>query len=71
MVKPRSESDLRDDEVENVIDYNLKIIGLDVVNFEIERKPDDGICCLVNIQPTARKTLERFKFPLGTWNFVN
>ena len=69
MVNPESEIALEDEEIEDLINYNLKIIGVNKVNLEIERKSDDGISCLVKIQPTAKKVLERLKLPLGSWSF--
>jgi hypothetical protein len=63
LVKPDDENDWKNEDVVNLIDYKLKIVGIDVVNIEKEIKEDEIISCKVKIQPTQLKNIESESFP--------
>ena len=64
LVKP--EDDWKDEEVENLIDYNLKIVGINVVKINKEIS-QSGETYGVKIQPTELKDLKSESFPLRNW----
>ena len=66
IVKPPN--DWKDTEVENFIDYNLKIVGINVFEIEKERS-QSGENFRVKIQPTQLKDLKSESFPLRNWTW--
>ena len=67
LVKP--EDDWKDEEVENLIDYNLKIVGINVVKINKEIS-QSGETYRVKIQPTELKDLKSESFPLRNWRWM-
>jgi hypothetical protein len=63
LIKPDDKSDWKNDDVVNLIDYKLKIVGIDVVNIEKKTRDDEIISCKVKIQPTRLKNIESESFP--------
>ena len=66
IVKP--ENDLKDAEVVNFIEYNLKIVGINVVKIEKELSKSSEHF-RVKIQPTQLKDLKSESFPLRNWTW--
>ena len=70
LVKHDDENDWKSENVVNLIDYKLKIVGIDVVNIETKIREDKIISCKVKIQPTQLKNIEFESFPFRNcrWN---
>ena len=65
-VEPKPEIELKDEKIEDEIDYKLR----NNVNIDIERKQNVRIFSLVKIQHNKRMILEMLKLPLGRWRFL-
>ena len=64
LFKPDDQTDWKDDYIENLIDYNLKITGISMVKINITRSIEGDVAsCLVKIQPITRKKIESLDFP--------
>ena len=70
LVKPDDcQADLKDEYVENLIDYNFKIKGINVVKIKINRSNRGAFTsCLVKIEPIPLKRIESESFPLRNWS---
>jgi hypothetical protein len=66
-VKP--ENDWKDEEVENLIEYNLKIVGINVIKIHKEMSKSSE-SFRVKIQPTELKNLKSESFPIRNWNWM-
>jgi len=54
--------------VKNVVDYRLKVIGIDVEEIKIIRDNSDSITsCFVKMQATQLKKIEKDTFPFKNW----
>ena len=54
--------------VKNVVDYRLKVIGIDVEEIKIIRDNSDSITsCFVKMQATQLKKIEKDTFPFKKW----
>ena len=67
LVKP--EDDWKDEEVENLIEYNLKIVGINVVKINKDIS-HSGETYRVKIQPTELNDLKSESFPLRNWRWM-
>ena len=63
-VKVEYDHEIKD--IEEMIDYNLKIAGLTMKKIEMEKNSDDAIELLVKVEETTLKKLKGFNFPHGT-----
>ena len=64
LFKPDDQTDWKDDYIENLIDYNLKITGISMVKINITRSIEGDVAsCLVKIQPITRKKIKSLDFP--------
>ena len=64
LIEPDSQADWKD--VEELIDYNLKVIGINLVKIQMNRSNQgDFTSCLVKIQPTMMTKIG--SFPLRNW----
>ena len=67
LVKPGdNEKDAKD--IMNLIDYNLKIVGIDVIKIEKEIIQSNQVF-KVKIQPTRLEVLKSESFPLRNWSW--
>ena len=69
LIKPDPENDLKDADVQNLIEYNLKVIGISPVQIEVKRSHLDVISCTVKINPIPRKIIEGRTFPFKNWTW--
>ena len=68
LIIPDRESDWIEKDVENLVDYKLKVIGVNIVKITIERGSSDVISsCKVQIVPTPLKNLR--SLPYRKWNW--
>ena len=65
----RPENDWKNAEVENFIEYNLMIVGINVVKIN-EKISQSGKTLRVKIQPTELKDLKSESFPLRNWSWT-
>ena len=69
VIKPDCEADWKNADVKDVIEYKLKIVGINVNEVEVDKSDsEDIISCLVKIQPTPLKNLDILSFPFINWN---
>ena len=63
------DSDLNNDNIETVIDYKLKILGINMVKIVEQNRGQGGILapCLVKIEPIPLKMIENAGLPLRNW----
>jgi hypothetical protein len=69
LIKPDPENDLKDADVQNLIEYKLKVIGISPVQIEVKRSHLDVISCTVKINPIPRKIIEGRTFPFKNWTW--
>ena len=63
-INPDGENYWEDDNVENVIDYKLKVIGISMKKIEIERNKLNVIkSCAIKINPIPLSKLDLRSFP--------
>ena len=66
-VKP--ENDWKDTEAENLTEYNLKIVGIEVIKIDKEMSQNSE-SFRVKIQPTELKNLKSESFPIRNWSWM-
>ena len=70
MIKKDLDHDWKSDDIANIIDYKLKVTGIDVIDIEKERNDSGEILyCKVRINPIKLKDIERESFPFGNWSW--
>ena len=68
MEAPREET-LDEDAVNDLLDYNLKILGIVMMKVKMNKSESGSITsCLVTIQPTPKNTIRRLSVSLRNWN---
>ena len=69
VIKPDSETNWKNADVKDVIEYKLKIVGINVIEVEIDKSESyDFISCFVKIQPTLLKNLDIPGLPFRNLN---
>ena len=65
---PREET-LDEDAVNDLLDYNLKVLGIVMMKVKMNKSESGSITsCLVTIQPTPKNTIRRLSVSLRNWN---
>ena len=70
VIKPDCETDWKNAaDAKDIIEYKLKIVGIKVVEVEIDKRDSEEIISsVVKIQPTLLKNLDIPSFPFRNWN---
>ena len=69
VVKPDCKTDWENVDVKDIIEYKLKIVGINVNEVETNRSISGEILsCIVRIQPTPLNNLNIPSFPFRNWN---
>ena len=70
IINPDGENYWEDDNVEGVIDYKLKVIGISMKKIEIERNKLNVIkSCAIKINPIPLSKLDLRSFPFRNWDW--
>ena len=57
-----------EDDMNEILDYNLKILGVNMIKCKMNKSESDVITsCLVTIQPTPKKIIKRLSISLRNW----
>jgi hypothetical protein len=59
------------DDVKNLIEYKLKIVGIDMKELKINRdEPGDDVACSIKIKAMNSKNIDVESFPFRNWKIV-
>ena len=68
VVKAKVESHLEIKDIEKIIDYNLKLVGVTMKKIEMKKNSDDEIKLLVKVEETTLKKLKGLNLSHGTFS---
>jgi hypothetical protein len=69
LVTPDCQDGWKDDDVKNLLDYNFKILGVNMVKIEMNRSDKGALTsCLVKILPIPLKKVEKLSLHLRNWS---
>ena len=58
MLESACHGNLDEEAVEDTIEYNLKVLGISLIETKVEKSESGMISCSITIQPKPKKTIE-------------
>ena len=60
---PSCQEGWKDEDVKNLLEYNFKILGINVTNAQIKRSKEGILCsCLLSIEPISKNIISKINF---------
>ena len=64
VLTPSSKESIEHQNIENLLDYTLKIVGIEMLNVKVNRGDEGSLAsCSVRIKPVRRTTFEELRLP--------
>ena len=62
------EENLDEEAAKDIIEYNLKLLGINIIETKLKKSESGVISCTAIIQPTPKEIIARLSLALEDWN---
>ena len=68
MLETTCQENLREEDMKDLLEYNLKILGISLLEANTKKSESGVISCIAIIQPTPKEMIAKLSLALEDWN---